>query len=249
MKVPVAYDLKRIAARHAHKIWHSELLAGIEGAPVYVFPDQTAFDSDEVDQAARAMMDHTLHLSHRRVIFEIPDRSGKEHVHVVYAQEIDGAVECVYLYRDTAKARWTDILVHARFDEPGVADVEMNPATTSVEDGPTGYATVATGIVWRALAILAADTGMEPREIPQMRRRKLARAGVTGWEWNLVSIDLAGIRAKVFPKGGTHAAPRWHIRRGHWRNLADGRRVFVRECEVGDKARGGVVKDYEVAAL
>jgi hypothetical protein len=81
-----------------------------------------------------------------------------------------------------------------------------------------------------------------------MRRRKLARAGVTGWDWNLVSFDPAELRLKSPPIGGTHATPRWHIRRGHWRRLADGRRVFVRECEVGDKSRGGVVKDYEVAA-
>jgi len=45
---------------------------------------------------------------------------------------------------------------------------------------------------------------------------------------------------------GTHASPRWHIRRGHWRQLADGRRVFVRECEVRDASRGGVVNDYQV---
>ena len=30
--------------------------------------------------------------------------------------------------------------------------------------------------------------------------------------------------------------------------LADGRRIFIRECQVGDMTRGGVVKDYEVAA-
>jgi hypothetical protein len=81
-----------------------------------------------------------------------------------------------------------------------------------------------------------------------MRRRKLARAGVTGWDWNLVNFDPAELKQKSPPLGGTHATPRWHIRRGHWRTIADGRRVFVRECEVGDKSRGGVVKDYEVAA-
>jgi hypothetical protein len=248
MKVPTSYDLKRIVSRHAHKIWHSDMLAGLQSAPVYVFPDQEAFDSDEVDQAARAMMDRPLHLPHGQVVFEIPDQTGKLHVHAVYAQEIEGAIECVYLYRDTVKARWTDILVHARFDQPGVADVEMNPATADAGEDPTDYATVATGIVWRALAILAADPGMASREIPQTRRRKLARAGVSGWTWTMVSVDPSQVKAKSPPLGGTHATPRWHIRRGHWRNLADGRRVFVRECEVGDKSRGGVVKDYEVAA-
>jgi len=59
-------------------------------------------------------------------------------------------------------------------------------------------------------------------------------------------LDPERLRATSAPQGGTHAAPRWHVRRGHWRQLADGRRVFVRQCEVGDPARGGVVKDYIV---
>ena len=46
MKVPWSYELKRIAPKHAHKFWHPEMLAGIQHAPVYLFPDQAAFDSD-----------------------------------------------------------------------------------------------------------------------------------------------------------------------------------------------------------
>ena len=63
----------------------------------------------------------------------------------------------------------------------------------------------------------------------------------------MVNIDLARVRAATPQTGGSHASPRWHIRRGHWRSLADSRRVFVRACEVGDATRGGVVKDYQVA--
>jgi hypothetical protein len=122
-------------------------------------------------------------------------------------------------------------------DQPGVADVEMNPATADAGEDPTDYATVATGIVWRAQAILAADPGMASREIPQTRRRKLARAGVSGWTWTMVSVDPSQVKAKSPPLGGTHATPRWHIRRGHWRTIADGRRVFVRECEVPSRAQ------------
>ena len=84
--------------------------------------------------------------------------------------------------------------------------------------------------------------------MPLARRRSFEKAGVSGWIWHIVRIDPAKLIARGPHLGGTHATPRWHIRRGHWRNLADGRRVFVRECEVGDKSRGGVVKDYEVAA-
>jgi hypothetical protein len=81
---------------------------------------------------------------------------------------------------------------------------------------------------------------------PRTRRPKLARAGISGWTWHLVDIDPSRVRAAAQAQGGTHASPRWHIRRGHWRTLPDGRPTFVRECEVGDPARGGIVKDYRV---
>ena len=48
-------------------------------------------------------------------------------------------------------------------------------------------------------------------------------------------------------KGGTHASPRWHERRGYWRTMKkSGKRVWVRACEVGSKSNGMVYKDYEV---
>lgn len=46
---------------------------------------------------------------------------------------------------------------------------------------------------------------------------------------------------------GTHASPRLHLRRGHIRRLADGRRVWVTACLVGDKSKGFASHDYKVA--
>lgn len=48
-------------------------------------------------------------------------------------------------------------------------------------------------------------------------------------------------------KGGTHASPRWHKRRGYWRTMKkSGKTVWVNACEVGKKSDGMVYKDYEV---
>ena len=47
-------------------------------------------------------------------------------------------------------------------------------------------------------------------------------------------------------KGGTHASPRLHDRRGHWRTTASGKRVWVKDCKVGDASRGVVFKDYKI---
>ena len=45
---------------------------------------------------------------------------------------------------------------------------------------------------------------------------------------------------------GLHSSPRLHLRRGHIRALADGRRVWVTQCLVGDKTKGFSAHDYKV---
>jgi hypothetical protein len=246
MKVPMAYELKRIVSTHGHKFWRNETLRGIAVAPVYVFADQSAFDADDIEHAAMRRMFDPLRLPHAEVIFEVQDQTGERESHLVYARQCGEHIEGVYLYKIGTGKGWTDVLADVTLHQGGAAEVETHPAAS--EEARQIYPVVATGIIWRALAILSAEHVVERQAVPLMRRRKLARAGVTGWDWNLVSFNPAELKPKSPPLGGTHATPRWHIRRGHWRSLADGRRVFVRECEVGDKPRGGVVKDYEVAA-
>lgn len=46
--------------------------------------------------------------------------------------------------------------------------------------------------------------------------------------------------------GGTHAAPRLHLRRGHPRQYAPGKYTWVQPCVVGNKASGMVHKDYRL---
>lgn len=245
MKVPMAYELKRIASTQPYRFWHGNLLTGIEAAPVYVFEDQMAFDADDTEQAAMRRMYEPLRLPHAEVIFEVTDHTGRRDAHIVYARQVADHVEGVYLQR-LGPRRWSDILADVNVLPGGIVEADVHPSCD--EDDRQLYPIVASGIICRALAILAEEPRVQSRAVPQMRRRKLARAGVTGWDWNLVNFDPAELKQKSPPLGGTHATPRWHIRRGHWRTLADGRRVFVRECEVGDKSRGGVLKDYEVAA-
>ncbi|MFJ1292535.1 hypothetical protein ACEPPZ_10675 [Paracoccus yeei] len=129
----------------------------------------------------------------------------------------------------------------------GIAEFASNPALRDAGLAEqSGQAAAA--IVWRGLAILASAASVHERQIAPIRRKPFARDGVRGWTWHQVAIDPALLRAASEPLGGSHASPRWHLRRGHWRQLPDGRRIFVRQCEVGDPARGGVVKDYAVEA-
>lgn len=64
------------------------------------------------------------------------------------------------------------------------------------------------------------------------------------YDWH--TVEIAPPSPKTEPQGGTHASPRQHDRRGHWRTLPNGNRVWVRNCVVGDPTKGRVWKDYRV---
>lgn len=60
------------------------------------------------------------------------------------------------------------------------------------------------------------------------------------------TLDLSKpITERTVAKGGTHASPMEHTRRGHWRTSKLGKRYFVRDTVVNKGSeRGKVVKDY-----
>lgn len=64
------------------------------------------------------------------------------------------------------------------------------------------------------------------------------------FDWHTVEVGPKAIKNE--PQGGTHASPRLHDRRGHWRTCKSGRQVWVKACKVGDAAKGVVFKDYRL---
>lgn len=77
-----------------------------------------------------------------------------------------------------------------------------------------------------------------------MQRRKAARRKVpivSTW-----TLHLKTERPESRPQGGTHASPRIHLRRGHIRQFAPGRKTWVQPCVVRGKGPGMVVKDYQL---
>ena len=75
-------------------------------------------------------------------------------------------------------------------------------------------------------------------------RRKAAEGKPPSYSWRTVVVPPMLRQRAIY--GGTHASPRLHERRGHWRTLADGRKVWVRDCLVGNPDLGVVEKDYRV---
>lgn len=77
-------------------------------------------------------------------------------------------------------------------------------------------------------------------------QRKIAQGKLPSYEWRTVTIEQKAKRSEH--KGGTHASPRLHDRRGHMRNLSTGKCVWVRPCKVGSAELGTVFHDYEIRA-
>lgn len=74
--------------------------------------------------------------------------------------------------------------------------------------------------------------------------KKIRQGKTPTYDWTTVVIEPRKPRSE--DQGGTHASPRWHERRGHWRTLKSGKQVWVKNCAVGDKAKGAVFHDYQI---
>jgi hypothetical protein len=75
-------------------------------------------------------------------------------------------------------------------------------------------------------------------------KRKIAQGKLPTYDWTTVVIEPAKERSEF--KGGTHASPRQHDRRGHIRRLRGGKNVWVKAHKVGDASKGYVFHDYEI---
>jgi hypothetical protein len=75
-------------------------------------------------------------------------------------------------------------------------------------------------------------------------RRKIATGKMPTYDWTTVKIGPRIERGES--KGGTHASPRQHDRRGHLRRLRSGKTCWVKSCKVGDPSKGIVFHDYEI---
>ena len=83
-----------------------------------------------------------------------------------------------------------------------------------------------------------------PREI-QVNQKKLRKGKTPLIEFKLITITGKKRELPSIPHG-SHASPRQHWRRGHWRNYKSGKRSWVAPMLVGDEENGKVVKDYAI---
>lgn len=103
-------------------------------------------------------------------------------------------------------------------------------------------------MVCAVLLKLAAQSAVAYRPVPQdtflNRKRKTKGKPPVSFDWHTVEVGPKTVKNE--PQGGTHASPRLHDRRGHWRTCRSGKQVWVKACKVGDAAKGVVFKDYRL---
>ena len=73
-------------------------------------------------------------------------------------------------------------------------------------------------------------------------RRKVRQGKLPSYDWHTVVVEPS--KPQQEHQGGTHASPRRHQARGHWRTYKSGKRGWVKENWRGDASKGTVFKDY-----
>lgn len=172
----------------------------------------------------------------------------------------------VLLFVIRTSSTGTTFVVGAQWDDDHVKNktqkvAEIPGFSFRVDDGqihvrhndgsPFDYRTSpATGVLAFVAAFLESlETTPAVGYLPAKRAnwaKRVRQGKAPTYDWTTITIEPA--KPKGEDLGGTHASPRWHERRGHWRLIKKtGKRVWVKNCEVGDKALGAVFHDYKIA--
>ena len=250
-RIPACFTLRRVVSA-SETIDCRDYFSAAITAPIYVFPDHVAFDSDEVESLVTTPAG--LALPHPDFFIEVPNPSPTPPLfitsNVAFVTTVDSSAAIAFLFIQTQQPNglsWSEPLIAAYYDN-GTWEYEPRRGASKFPDNIIEcYAECLSGTVMRGLAMInfpkAANKAIA---VPETHRIKsLKGAGAMGWSYRLVNVKKSDIPYESPALGGSHAAPRWHIRRGHWRTLPD-RSVWVRQASIGDKERGGIIKDYMV---
>jgi hypothetical protein len=105
------------------------------------------------------------------------------------------------------------------------------------------YAQLVSVVLGFLNALSCSNVGIE--RSPARKSAKKAKDALPFDTYHVLTIDVPGRAGERGAPTGPHRAPREHLRRGHIRRLADGRRIWVNATVVSAGRGAGVVKkDY-----
>lgn len=101
--------------------------------------------------------------------------------------------------------------------------------------------------------IPAASAGLLAGDMPVFYRpkhhasnaKRVRKGKAPLYEWTTLELERKTPELPAAPKGGTHASPRLHQRRGHWVTSKLGKKFWRRESVVGDPEKGMIFHDYK----
>lgn len=122
-----------------------------------------------------------------------------------------------------------------------ISDIDGNETSESSE-----YLAALQHVEDFLLSLRREQSAYKPTARPSLINSKRAAKGKGPvlFDWHTVAV--VPTPAKSEHQGGTHASPRLHDRRGHWRKYPSGKVGWVKNCKVGSASKGVVFKDYEI---
>lgn len=97
-----------------------------------------------------------------------------------------------------------------------------------------------------ALSCANVRADIAERVDPNVNARRVRAGKLPIWETRVLTIVCPRTLHPATGRHGDRASPRQHLRRGHVRHLADGRRIWINAVLVGDPKNGAIRKFYSV---
>lgn len=97
-----------------------------------------------------------------------------------------------------------------------------------------------------ALSCANVRADIAERVDPNVNARRIRARKMPIFETRILTVLCPRQPINRTGSAGDRASPRQHLRRGHVRHLADGRRIWIQAAVVGDPANGRIRKFYQV---
>jgi hypothetical protein len=177
------------------------------------------------------------------------------HFYSFYASQVGDQVHIVVPMVDPKVSRATLVEIQMTYGETPTGEAKMAvwilPEQTAWigqrdVDFVTRYLAEAIYMMTLNPATTQAYVSIPTKEEIEKNKKRINRNKKPLIEFKLITIDGKKPDPIKAPPLGTHASPRQHWRRGHWRHYTSGKSVFIDPMLVGDEKNGKIVKDYAV---
>lgn len=214
-------------------------------------------DMDSVLRMADLSTAEFMELPAENCLFQV---TVEKDVYIFLAKKFaGGAVWRCYGKQENMGFRWAGICVEVFIsrDHDGLTLIAKEvPSGAVLANGREGYADLPDHHKWAidrvtvvamAIEVFSCSNVVQVENPPpkHINAKRKARGKVPFFSYRTIHIS-GETNKKQEGSGGTHASPRLHFRRGHIRRMGDGRRIWVRDCLVGDKSKGFAGHDYTV---